>query len=130
MDVKRWQAFAKVALRTIGRPDEGVTIAFISDRQIQKLNKSFRGLDKATDVLSFPAGGIECDSPVSGLNLGDIAISVERAEAQATKNELEFDREISQLILHGLLHLCGYDHEKDNGQMDRLELKLRRRLGI
>ena len=62
--------------------------------------------------------------------LGDIAISVERAESQAAENELDFEQEIAQLILHGLLHLCGYDHETDNGEMNRMELRLRRKLGI
>ncbi|HZI86353.1 MAG TPA: rRNA maturation RNase YbeY, partial [Pyrinomonadaceae bacterium] len=62
--------------------------------------------------------------------LGDIAISVERAESQALENGLAFEDEVAQLILHGLLHLCGYDHETDKGQMNRLELRLRKQLGI
>ncbi|MFN2456457.1 MAG: rRNA maturation RNase YbeY [Pyrinomonadaceae bacterium] len=57
-------------------------------------------------------------------------ISVEQASRQAAENSLDIDREVGQLILHGLLHLCGYDHETDNGRMNRLELRLRRRLGI
>jgi len=72
--------------------------------------------------LSFPA---EEES-----NLGDVAVSVETAATQARENGLTFDREIAQLILHGLLHLSGYDHETDNGQMNRLELKLRKKLDI
>ncbi|HEU5459217.1 MAG TPA: rRNA maturation RNase YbeY, partial [Pyrinomonadaceae bacterium] len=87
-----------------------------------KLNQQFRGVDKATDVLSFPAD--EQD------NLGDVAISVETATRQAKENGLSFDNEVGQLILHGLLHLSGYDHETDNGEMNRLELRLRRKLGI
>jgi probable rRNA maturation factor len=115
-------------LRAIGRGDLDATIAFVSDRRIRELNRSFRGLDSVTDVLSFPAGA----DPFAGseTNLGDIAISVDRAEQQAKDNDLELDQELGQLILHGLLHLCGYDHETDNGEMDRLELRLRRRLGI
>ena len=62
--------------------------------------------------------------------MGDVVISVERAEAQAAEHGLGFEEEVAQLILHGLLHLCGYDHETDNGEMNRLELRLRRRLGI
>ena len=58
------------------------------------------------------------------------SISVEQAAAQAKENGLTFDNEIAQLILHGLLHLCGYDHETDNGEMNRLELRLRKKLGI
>jgi probable rRNA maturation factor len=79
-------------------------------------------LIEATDVLSFPAGEPN--------NLGDVAISVETAAAQAKENRLSFENEIAQLILHGLLHLSGYDHETDNGEMNRLELRLRRKLDI
>ena len=64
------------------------------------------------------------------MNLGDIAISVETAAMQAKENGLTFDGEIAQLILHGLLHLSGYDHETDNGEMNRLELRLRKQLRI
>jgi probable rRNA maturation factor len=62
--------------------------------------------------------------------MGDIAISIETATKQARQNGLTLDGEIAQLILHGLLHLSGYDHENDNGEMNRLELSLRKRLGI
>ena len=94
----------------------------MSDKSIRKLNQQFRNVDKATDVLSFPAGELD--------NLGDVAVSVETAARQAKDNRLSFDNEIAQLILHGLLHLSGYDHETDNGEMNRLELKLRRKLKI
>ena len=65
-----------------------------------------------------------------GLRLGDIVISIEQAARQAKEHGLSFENEIAQLILHGLLHLSGYDHETDHGEMNRLELKLRKRLGI
>ena len=65
-----------------------------------------------------------------GSTLGDVVISVEQAARQAREHGLSLEDEIAQLILHGLLHLCGYDHETDNGEMNRLELRLRRRLGI
>ncbi|SRR6266496_5732049 len=123
-----WTTLAGQVLRAIGKHGSSATIAFVSDVRIRELNRRFRGIDKATDVLSFPETypGEQPEEP----NLGDIAISVERAEAQARENNLDFDEEISQLILHGLLHLCGYDHAKDSGQMNRLELRLRRKLGI
>jgi probable rRNA maturation factor len=129
MDCARWQVFGEKAFKAIGKEGHDATIAFVSDRQIQTLNKRFRGFGKPTDVLSFPADEDEF-SPAVKRNLGDIAISVERAESQAKENELPFEREIAQLILHGLLHLCGYDHETDGGEMNRLELRLRRKLGI
>ena len=122
IDTDAWADFGAKALDAIGNSESSATIAFVSDKSIRKLNKDFRGIDKATDVLSFPA-----DEPD---NLGDVAVSVETAARQAKENRLTFDNEIAQLILHGLLHLNGYDHETDNGEMNRLELKLRRRLRI
>jgi probable rRNA maturation factor len=122
VDPDAWTTFAEKALDAIGNSGSSATIAFVSDRSIRKLNQQFRGVDKATDVLSFPA-----DEPD---NLGDVAISVDTAAKQAKENGLQFDNEIAQLILHGLLHLSGYDHETDNGEMNRLELRLRKKLGI
>jgi probable rRNA maturation factor len=122
VDPDAWTTFAEKALDAIGNSGSSATIAFVSDRRIRKLNQQFRGVDKATDVLSFPA-----DEPD---NLGDVAISVDTAAKQAKENGLQFDNEIAQLILHGLLHLSGYDHETDNGEMNRLELRLRKKLGI
>lgn len=122
IDTEAWSTFAGKALHAIGSPESSATIAFVSDKNIQKLNQQFRNIDTATDVLSFPAE--------EETNLGDIAISVETAAAQAKENGLTFDTEIAQLILHGLLHLSGYDHETDNGEMNKLELRLRKKLGI
>lgn len=122
VDTETWARFADKALEAIGKHGSSATIAFVSDKSIRKLNQQFRNVDKPTDVLSFPAG--------EETNLGDIAISVETAAAQARENGLSFESEIAQLILHGLLHLSGYDHETDNGEMNRLELRLRKKLGI
>jgi probable rRNA maturation factor len=85
--------------------------------------------------LSFPyeADGFEYDTvfPDSDENyLGDIAISFEQAQRQAFENDLDLETEIKQLILHGVLHLCGHDHETDSGEMNELELKYRRKLKI
>ena len=124
VDTEAWTTFATKALSAIGDDESSATVAFVSDKRIRELNRQFRGIDKATDVLSFPAD--EADES----NLGDIAISAERAATQAKENGLSFDGEVAQLILHGLLHLSGYDHETDNGEMNRLELRLRRKLEI
>ena len=118
-----WSKFAALILQHMGREGSSATIAFVSDRKSRELNQRFRGVDRPTDVLSFPAE----DEP---LNLGDIAISIETARRQARANKLTLEGEIAQLILHGLLHLCGYDHEADDGEMNRLELRLRRDLKI
>jgi probable rRNA maturation factor len=104
------------------------SVAFISDRRMKELNSFFRGKTSTTDVLSFPHEPDEFDNDAS--NLGDIVISVEQAERQAKENKLTLENEIKQLILHGLLHLCGYDHETDNGEMNKRELALRRKLNI
>jgi len=119
------------------------SVAFVSDTRMIELNKFFRGIDSTTDVLSFPmseppavAGGFSLDpvqppTTVGGSDfLGDIVISVEQAALQAKENKLSLENEIKQLILHGLLHLCRYDHETDNGEMNQRELELRERLHI
>ena len=104
------------------------SVAFVSDRRMKELNSFFRGKDSTTDVLSFPHESDEFDPDDS--NLGDIVISVEQAERQAGENGLTLENEIKQLILHGVLHLSGYDHETDNGEMNKKELQLRRKLKI
>jgi probable rRNA maturation factor len=129
VDASRWREFAESALGEIGARREGATVAFVSDRAMRQLNRRFRGRDSSTDVLSFPSAQDEFEK-AEGLTLGDVVISVEQAARQADEHGLEFDEEVAQLILHGLLHLCGYDHETDDGEMNRLELRLRRRLGI
>ena len=95
------------------------SVAFISDGRMKQLT---------TDVLSFPHEPDEFDPDKD--NLGDIVISVEQAQKQAAENGLTLEGEIKQLILHGLLHLCGYDHETDDGVMNELELVLRVQLAI
>lgn len=105
-----------------------VTIAFISDKKMCLLNKTFRGKDATTDVLSFPFEAEEFEADEN--NLGDIFISLEQAERQAKENNLDVETEIKQLILHGILHLCGFDHETDDGEMNQRELELRELLKI
>lgn len=108
--------------------DRAVSIAFISDRRMKQLNSFFRGKNSTTDVLSFPHEADEFDTDTK--NLGDIVVSAEQAARQAAENGLTLENEIKQLMLHGLLHLCGYDHEADDGEMNARELELRDKLGI
>ena len=129
IDRERWVEFASKAARVLPESTAGVTIAFVSDRAMRELNRLWRHQQGTTDVLSFPAGQDEFEK-VEGARLGDVVISVEQAARQAKENRLTLDEEIAQLILHGLIHLCGYDHSTDNGEMDRLELRLRKKLGI
>ena len=129
IDCERWQAFTAKALKLSGAGDTDVAVVFVSDRAMREINRTWRGKRGTTDVLSFPANQDEFEK-LAGLNLGDILISIEQAARQAKAHGLSFENEIAQLILHGLLHLSGYDHETDRGEMNRLELRLRKRLGI
>lgn len=129
LDFQVFQEFAENAVGKIGETEnKNVTIAFVSDRKMRELNKDFRGKDKTTDVLSFPFEADEFDETDDFL--GDIVISLEQAERQAAENDLDLQTEIKQLILHGFLHLCGYDHETDDGEMNKRELELREILKI
>lgn len=116
---------AQAAVRLRGQ----VSVLLTTDREIRRLNREFRGQDKATDVLSFPAlaTGFE---PAEEMPAGDLAISVHTARRQAVEQGHALAVEIKVLLLHGLLHLAGYDHETDTGQMARRERKLRKDLGL
>lgn len=104
------------------------TVALVTDEEIQNLNRRFREKNRVTDVLSFPFEADEFDPEEN--RLGDIVISVRQAEKQASENDLSLELELKQLILHGVLHLCGFDHETDGGEMNEYELKLRDKLKI
>jgi probable rRNA maturation factor len=98
-----------------------VALVLTGDRAVRALNARYRGKDRPTDVLSFPGGGAVAE-------LGDIVISVETAERNARAQRRTLAQELDVLALHGFLHVLGYDHETDDGAMDRLERRLRRRL--
>ena len=131
---------ANKALEAVGQPDAAITVAFVRDAAIRRLNRDYRGKDIPTDVLSFPAdedlpssegnaqaGQLGCIGRRGGY-LGDVVISADTAISQAQQSCYTFEREVSELVIHGVLHLCGYDHETDRGEMNRMELRLRRRL--
>jgi probable rRNA maturation factor len=111
-----------------------VTIALVSDRRVRTLNRQYRGVDRATDVLSFPArDGISVEpGPQSRRTafLGDIVIARGVAARQARQAGHGERTEWRVLALHGLLHLIGYDHEQDGGEMRRAEARLRRKGGL
>ena len=102
-----------------------VDVLLAGSRDLRALNHRFRGKNQPTDVLSFPAG----DGPGNGF-AGDIAISVDIAKQNAKRLGHATAEEVKILCLHGLLHLAGFDHERDQGQMARKERSLRRRLGL
>jgi probable rRNA maturation factor len=117
----RFLAAAQAAVRLKGQ----VTVLLTTDAAIARLNKQFRGKNKATDVLSFPAAGLGAEGMA-----GDLAISVTTALGQAVEQGHSLSTEIKVLVLHGLLHLAGYDHEADEGQMARREKLLRAKLKL
>ena len=152
-----WE-FLRQTQRELNIADCEIAVAFVTDAQIAKWNESYRKKSGPTDVLSFPAvantkraararksgapvgrrrhrSPLAARSPRASLGhsprfLGDIAIAPETAKRYAKKNSRSLGSEIRVLVLHGILHLMGYDHESDSGQMDRLERTLRRRLGL
>lgn len=121
--VRRFLAQAQTAVGLRGQ----VTVLLTTDKAIRTLNRRFRGKNKPTDVLSFPAEGPGAKEENIA---GDLAISVPTAARQAAAQEHSLATEIKVLILHGLLHLAGYDHETDEGRMARRERLLRARLKL
>ena len=99
-----------------------LSIAIVSDRRMRALNRQFRGKDKVTDVLSFPAE--------SRGFMGDIVIAAGVSQRQAREAGHSVQTELRVLALHGLLHLLGYDHEGDDGKMARAEARLRKKAGL
>jgi len=140
--------FCESVRRELQFPDEGVVVCLISDPAIARLNRTFRGKHGPTDVLSFPAvpdkphvtshsagKGAAGHRPRRGkftdpTYVGDIAISPETARRNARRFSRALTTELRILILHGMIHLAGYDHETDDGQMERFERRLRRRFGL
>ena len=134
------EEFFRGVLREMNLRDSDITICFVSEVEIARLNLAFRGKKGPTDVLSFPADrgkkkriyteDAESTEGAEKSYLGDIAIAPETARRYAKKNGRSLSNELRVLILHGVLHLLGYDHETDRGEMDRIERKLRRRFGL
>ena len=137
VQVRPLELFLQRVKDELGLRGDCVAARLIGDAEMARLNGRYRGEKRTTDVLSFPDA--EKRQPrlrgdparkQRGAFLGDIAISpvVARRHARALGRKLP--EELQILILHGVLHLLGYDHEADHGEMERVELRLRRRLGI
>src|ERR1700679_939525 len=136
--------FLGVAQRRLRVPAGAVTVALVTAAEMKKWNRAFRGKNRPTDVLSFPVDGRaktkpgqsrgarpKSPSPAPAAQyLGDIAIAPAVARHNARRLGRTFSVEMRILILHGILHLLGYDHETDRGQMDRREARVRRDLGL
>jgi probable rRNA maturation factor len=116
--------FAELTQQVAG--GRAATCLVATDAELRRLNHQFRGRDYATDVLSFPSGG----TAGPGEWIGEIAISLDRAAEQAAELGHGVEEELRLLMLHGVLHLTGFDHETDAGAMARAERKWRRRFGL
>ncbi|SDZ19964.1 probable rRNA maturation factor [Proteiniborus ethanoligenes] len=112
--------------------DYEISVSFVDDENIRELNRDYRGVDRATDVLSFPLDEDEFQIPEDNILLGDIVISVETAKRQSEEYGHSLEREIAYLTAHSMFHLFGYDHmdEKDKKIMRDKEKNVMKSLGI
>jgi len=136
--------FLKRTLRRLRLPRGALIICLVDNAEMARWNRAYRGKKGPTDVLSFPTNGAQLNVPTlakpnrrksvrasrSDSYLGDVAIAPAVARRNARRFGRTFDEEMRILILHGILHLMGYDHESDDGQMDRRERRLRRECGL
>lgn len=130
LDHKDIKQLGQSVLARVKRGECSITITFIRDAVMQQLNRDYRRIDKPTDVLAFAYHeGMSDNEPDHNPDfLGDVIISVETAARYAHEQSITFETEINWLVIHGLLHLAGYDHETDHGEMRRLERRLRKEL--
>jgi probable rRNA maturation factor len=138
------EKFLAAARKRLRLGPRTLTVALVTDAQIARWNRAYRGKNRPTDVLSFPADGFEAEPATTRKHrqprpfastpatkyLGDIAVAPAVARRNALRLGRALDHEMRILILHGILHLLGYDHETDSGEMDRHENRLRRELGL
>ncbi len=122
VDERRLGPWLQALVAELAPAAESFGVRFVGDGTMRALNRDFRGKDATTDVLSFPVGATP-----DGHHLGDVAISVPAARRQAIERGHPVAREIRLLLVHGVLHCLGHDHETDDGGMERLERRLRRR---
>ncbi|HEX7706383.1 MAG TPA: rRNA maturation RNase YbeY [Thermoanaerobaculia bacterium] len=129
-------AWTRRALRTLERGGHlhasigEVAIAFVDDAAMAELNRTFRRKNRTTDVLTFPADESDADPESKSRPLGEIVISLDQAKRQARDERHSLPTELRYLILHGILHALGHDHETDQGEMNALELELRAKVGL
>ena len=146
ISIEKLEKFSAKVRKLLKIPADAVAICLVSSADIAKWNRAYRGKNKPTDVLSFTTDepsvkhrigkslrkrtAAKSSEGVATPYWGDIAIAPAIARQNARRFGREFNDEMCILILHGILHLMGYDHETDNGQMERREMRLRRQLGL
>ena len=125
---RRVRARVRALLQALGRPEAGLSILLTTDGRIRTLNRRWRSVDHATDVLSFPAD----DPPGSGPHLGDLAISLDVAARRARRAGRTLGEEVDRYLVHGLLHLVGHDHHRpgEAREMARVEDEILGRMGM
>ncbi len=117
------QNVIKLVLEEKGKANAEVSVVYVDDAEMRNLNRNYRGINKSTDVLAFPMN----EGRFASINpdlLGDIVISVPKARDQAATQDHSIDRELTTLLIHGLLHLLGYDHENDKEEALMKELEM------
>jgi probable rRNA maturation factor len=146
ISIEKLEKFSAKVRKLLKIPADAVAICLVSSADIAKWNRAYRGKNKPTDVLSFTTDEPNVKHRIGKLlrkrtaakssegaampYWGDVAIAPAIARQNARRFGREFNDEMCILILHGILHLMGYDHETDNGQMERREMRLRRQLGL
>jgi len=118
--LRNLEPWLRKVVGTLAPDARTLAVRLTGDEELQKLNRNFRGVDRTTDILSFPG----TETP-EGRHLGDIVISVPTARLQAAERDHHLLRELKILLLHGVIHCLGYDHESDDGEMDKMEADLR-----
>ncbi|HJT19102.1 MAG TPA: rRNA maturation RNase YbeY [Nitrospira sp.] len=122
LNLSRAASLAKNILSAVGESSSHMSLTFVGDRRMHRLNKNFRQKDRTTDVLAFAARDAHAPRArdMIAASLGDVVISVPAAVRQARQRHGSFDEEIAALLVHGILHLCGYDHERNEAEARRM----------
>jgi probable rRNA maturation factor len=128
--------YVRLALREVARRVPAarrvgsVSVLIAGDDQMKRINRTFRRKNATTDVLSFPADATYIEPGSSRIPLGDLVISIDQARRQARSEKHSLATEVRYLLLHGIIHALGFDHETDEGEMNKMELEMRSRLGL
>ena len=122
IEATRLRRIVRCALRETDAKADSVSFVFVDDRTMSEYHGRYVGVPKSTDVLSFPADDLD---PSGERDLGDVVICTDQAARQARRADRRYTLELEVLALHGLLHLLGHDHERDRGEMEALEQRLR-----
>ena len=128
--------YVRLVLRAVGREVPAArhvgsaSVLIAGDEEMKRINRSFRRKNATTDVLTFPADATYIEPGSSRRPLGDLIISIDQARRQARAEKHSLATEVRYLLLHGIIHAFGFDHDADDGEMNQLEMEMRVRLGL